>query len=240
MTYDELLKELDRIKQQEKADRDAEKQRLRDEEARLEAEAAAAQQAREETAQKDQEKISAKAEAARMKEERRLKNQLQLDLTTKRKSLAAKDCKLHTPKIFIQDQANQAIKDEWRTLGVAEKKLLAKGKGFSHFLLKFGDKRFSIIALLLTQAIGLYWVWAELGLDAAGSTWLTVLLAVMVLMAIDVIGYFAVAGSLASLENFMAGKRYHRMLEAVFAGGFGIGLLCFLGNAIFRVMEAAI
>jgi hypothetical protein len=184
--------------------------------------------------------MDAEAEAARVQENLHQKNRLRLELETKRTSLAAGKRKLQTPKLLIQDQANQALIEEWSKLGDLMKQLSVRTKAFNHFLLKFGNKIFSIIALLLTQGIGLYWVWSELGLDAAGSTWLTLLLAFVGLTAIDLIGYFAVAGSLASLENFMEGKRYHRVLEAVFAGGFVFGLICFFGNAISRIMEASI
>lgn len=204
MTYDEMLKELDRIKQQDIAVRKAE------------------------------------AEAVKVENRNRQITRLQLDIVKRKNDLVVMDHRLKAPKIIIQDKANQGSMEKWRSLGAAEKDLLIKSKGFNQFLLKFGNKSYSLIGLLFTQAIGLYWVWGELGLDAMGSTWLTIVTAVLVLLAVDVIGYLAVVGCFASLGNFIADRRYHRLLEVVLASGFAVGLICFACNAILRVLEAGI
>ena len=233
MNHQEMLQELDRLKAAKKSQKEEESDRQA---AKVKAE----QRDWAEADQQDKDKVLAENEALKTKNRNQVMMQLNLDIATKEKSLAGKTRKLQTPKVLIQDQATQASKEEWRSLGAIELRLQQENTGFSEFLMKFGGKKFSIMALLMTQFVGIFYVWAALGLDAMGSTWLTLIVAVIAMGSIDILGYFAVAGSLASFENFMEGKRYHRMLEAVFAAGFFIGLLSFMANVISRVMEAGI
>lgn len=179
--------------------------------------------------------------AQREAEQKRRRDQTQSDLDSRNKNLRTLREKLKKPQILIQDISTNSSRNEWCELGRTQIDLKEALGSFNQVLLRFGTNKVGLLALLLTQSIGLYWVWASLGLDAVGgNTAVTIVVAIMILVAIDIIGLVAVSGTLASLENFMSDHRYHKLIEIAFTIGFAVGLICFFANAILRVMEVGI
>ena len=183
------------------------------------------------------EKIHAQ-EAQREYELRRKINHLKLMRQTMKNQLEVCRRNLDFPKIPIQNKFTQDLKENWRHLHRQEKKLEQKCNRFDLVLVNLGKPWISIVALAMTLCIGLFWVWTTIGIDViGGNPWQTIVFFSAALMAIDAIGYFAIFGTFASLRNFMKSFKHQKLLEIMIAGGFCVGLVCFFGNILLRILE---
>jgi hypothetical protein len=192
----------------------------------------------------EQDKLAHMKEAeknAYQKERQRNIRENKLDLGIKKQRLVILENELKRPNITIENSLNTMMREKIRNSFGKERILTDKISSFNHFLLKFGNPITALVALSMTIGLGIFWVWATLGLDSVGGNpFVTIGVAIVALICVDLIGYAAILGTLSGLANFLKSSFYHRMLEITLVTGFIIGLVCFITNLIFRIKEVGI
>jgi len=145
-------------------------------------------------------------------------------------------------RIGIQNRLHSGIREEFKQSAATFHTCQYQQDQFNPFLLKLGMPFFSMLTCLTTCALGLFWVWSTMGLDAVGGNiGFTVGLAITALLVIDIIGFYAFYGVLNIIQGFFKNKQaYRRLLEACIFAGFLLALGCFSGNIIMRFMEVGI
>jgi len=144
--------------------------------------------------------------------------------------------------VGIQNRLHSGIRDEFKQSTAKFHTCQCQQDQFNIFLLKLGMPVFAIFTCLTTCMLGLFWVWSTQGLDAVGGKiGFTVGLAIIALLVIDIIGFYAFYGVLNILQGFFRNKQaYRRLLETCIFAGFLLALGCFSGNIIMRFMEVGI